>query len=181
MTKRWEVILIIVLIVMLVVSFRSVSGYRQDNDALLSLQQRVENEVKSFVKVKEEPVDNVEALKEELSKVEAQLKAGSRFFPAIFNEIQVSDYILESFSRSGTEPLLFQPLGVSTETIGKGSYSVFRYQIKVRGTLVQVKTFITAMENNPYPAFRIDLMDLKFTKDQVESGFQLIFIADLTK
>jgi len=157
------------------------ADYRKANVALVTLQQKVENEVRSFVKAKEGATGDVEALKAELTRVEAQLKQGSQYFPNRFNEIKVSDYILEVFSSTGIEPVLFQPLGVSTENIGKGTYSVNKYQIKVRGMPEQIKNFIADVEKNPYPTFRMDLMELIFSKNQVEAGFQLVFVADLAK
>lgn len=180
MKKTGKILLVLSLILMLVVSFRSAAGYRQDNTDLTSLQRRVENEVSSFVKAKEAASEDPESLKVELSKMETQLKQAA-YFPDKFNGVAVSDYILQVFSSSGTEPVLFQPLGVSIETVGKGPYSVYKYQVKARGTLEQIKTFITDVEKNPYPAFRVDLVELVFARNQVDAGFQLIFIADLAK
>lgn len=181
MKKRWELLLIGILLLMLVIGFRSATDYRRANATLETIQQRVENEVKSFVKAKESATSDLESLKAEQVKVEAQLKQESRYFPNRYNGIEVSDYILEIFSRSGIDPVLFQPLGVSTENIGKGPYTAYKYQIKGRGTAEQIKNFIADMEKNPYPAYRIDLMDLTFSRSQVEAGFQLIFVADLAK
>lgn len=181
MKKRWDILLIIILLLMLLMTYRWVRDYRVANAALVTLQQKADVEVTTFVKAKAAASDDMGSLKAELDKVEKQLKEGSQYFPTRFNEIEVSDYILEFFSRSGTEPVLFQPLGVSTETIGKGSYLVYKYQLKARGTSEQIKTFIADMEKNPYPAFRMDLVDVNFSNNQMEVGFQLIFIADSTK
>ncbi|GEM_PF-6358723 len=181
MSKRWEIMLAIILLLMLVVGFRGVADYRRADASVTALQGKVEDEVRAFVKAKESAKDNVDSLKAEAASVDAQLKQGGQHFPNRYNEIEVSDYILEVFSRTGVEPVLFQPLGASTETIGKGPYTAYKYQIKARGTAERIKTFIADMEKNPFPAFRIDLMDLTFSRDQVDAGFQLIFVADLAK
>lgn len=180
MTKRLEVYLILGILVMLFISYRSISENRLARAEVKLAEERVEKEAGALIKAREAGNVDLEALKEEQKKVNEQLQK-SKFISAQFVEREWLDDILELIRTSGAQLLLFQRLGKTGETVGKGSYTAYKYKVKARGTPEQIKQIIENFGNFPYLTYKIDLLKLAFSKGTWDTEFQVVFLSELSK
>jgi hypothetical protein len=135
--------IVILIIILLVVYYSFGTGYLKQRQAQKELTLQIADVTQTLALIPEPPQD----LEQRLAIAQANLAAEQNAFPTKMNTTQVINTILELAADCEVKaiPLITQPW--STEMVGEHEYSVFRLSVVAEGSLPQLLTFISQLEN----------------------------------
>jgi len=142
--KKGKLLIILLIVALVVAYYLFGTGYlklRQENEALAS---EITSVTGNLMLIPSPPAD----LEQRLAAAQAALSATKNAFPEKLNTTQIVNTILELADDVGVKaiPLVTQPW--TTESINEHDYSVFRFDVVVRGTSEQLAGFLRRLEHD---------------------------------
>jgi hypothetical protein len=142
----------LLIIILLVVYYPLGTSYMKQRQKQKELTAQIADVTQTLAQIPQPPQD----LEQRLAIAQANLATEQNGFPAKMNTTQVINTILELAEDCEVKaiPLVTQPW--STEMVGEHDYSVFRLSVVIEGSLPQLLTFISQLENGEFNTLLVE-------------------------
>ncbi len=142
--KKGKLLIILLIVTLVVVYYLFGTGYlklRQENEALAS---EITSVTGNLMQIPSPPAD----LEQRLAAAQSDWDEARNTFPEKLNTTQIVNTILELAEDVGVKaiPLVTKPW--TTESINENDYSVFRFDVVVKGTSEQLASFLRRLEHD---------------------------------
>lgn len=161
--------IMLLIIILLVVYYSFGTGYLKQRQAQKELTSQIADVTQILAQIPKPPQD----LEQRLAVAQANLAAEQNAFPTRMNTTQVINTILELAADCEVKaiPLVTQPW--STEIVGEHDYSVFRLSVVAEGSLPQLLTFISKLENGEFDTLLVENLSVTAESNPSEEAVTL--------
>jgi ABC-type transport system involved in cytochrome bd biosynthesis fused ATPase/permease subunit len=151
-----KLIIATVIIILLVVYYLLGTGYMKRSQEREALTSQIAD-VTQTVSELPEPAQDLEL---RLAEAQASLAAEQDTFPSQMNSTQVINAILELADDCEVKaiPLITQPWAI--EAVGEHNYHIFRLNLALEGSLAQLLTFVSELENGEFKTLVVENLSI---------------------
>jgi Tfp pilus assembly protein PilO len=155
--KTRNILVIILVVVLLVVCYLTLTDYLKQRNQKESLEAQIAAATGELALIPQSPAD----LEERLAAAQDALAAVKESFAIDTNDTRIVKRILEMAVASGVKaiPLSTQPW--ATETVSDQEYSVFRIELAVTGNYPQLVSFLNELENGEPETLIIEYLSVE--------------------
>jgi hypothetical protein len=142
--KKGKLLIILLIVALVVAYYLFGTGYlklRQENEALAS---EITSVTGNLMQIPSPPAD----LEQRLAAAQAAFNATKNEFPEKLNTTQIVNTILELADDVGVKAIPLVTKSWTTESINQHDYSVFRFDVVIRGTSEQLAGFLRRLEHD---------------------------------
>lgn len=173
MKNKLIIILVIAAIALLVADGLLWMGYLRERQAGAGVAAQLAEAESNLAGIPQPPA----GLEQKLAEAEAKLAAVQADFPKDRNSTRMINAMLKLADECQVKaiPLVTQPW--ARETVGQGSYDVFRMKMDASGSFTHLTSFISRLESGEFASLVIEGLSVKSTEDGATASLELAIYA----